>query len=166
MGWTGGYATRGDTGAIYLNGEFTVLAGEYAKRKVWSLIGMYSPKGPEWESMGRSFVRSILQSARNIKPDDNSPPAYKARQLMSLSELDGIEFVAKVSLEKDQYNEPKNVIKQAITPEHKQYAQLMHVMAAVTQPGQKPSHHELQSELYRGPDQAPHPAEGYGSQWD
>ncbi|WP_419835452.1 hypothetical protein [Endozoicomonas atrinae] len=166
MGWTGGYATRGDTGAIYLNGEFTVLAGEYAKRKVWSLIGMYSPKGPEWESMGRSFVRSILQSARNIKPDDNSPPAYKARQLMSLSELDGIEFVAKVSLEKDQYNEPKNVIKQAITPEHKQYAQLMHGMAAVTQPGQKPSHHELQSELYRGPDQAPHPAEGYGSQWD
>ena len=170
MGWTGGYATRGDTGAIYLNAEFTVLAGEYAKRKVWSLIGMYSPKGPEWENMGRSFVRSILQSARNIKPDDNSPPAYKARQLMSLSELDGIEFVAKVSLEKDQYDEPKSVIKHAITPEHKQYAQLMHGMTPATQSqsqsGQRPSHHELQSELYRGPDQAPHPAEGYGSQWD
>ena len=42
MGWTGGYATCGDTGAIYLNAEFTVLEGEFAKRKVWSLIGMYS----------------------------------------------------------------------------------------------------------------------------
>ena len=170
MGWTGGYATRGETGAIYLNAEFTVLAGQYAKRKVWSLIGMFSPKGPEWENMGRSFVRSILQSARNIKPEDNSPPTYKARQLMSLSELDGIEFVAKISHEKDQDGEPKNVIKQAITSENKQYAQLMHGVAPVSQShqqaGQKPTHHELQSELYRGPDQAPHPAESYGSQWD
>lgn len=175
MGWTGGYATRSETGAVYLNAEFTVLAGQYARRKVWSLIGMYSPKGPEWENMGRSFVRSILQSARNIRPEDKSPPAYKARQLMALSELDGIEFVAKISLEKDQYDEPKNVIKQAITPEHKQYAQLMHGLApmgqAQSQPGHKPSHHELMTELYRGPDQVPHaaesyPTDSYDNQWD
>ena len=29
QGWTGGYATRGSTGAVYLNGEFTVLEGPY-----------------------------------------------------------------------------------------------------------------------------------------
>jgi len=28
QGWTGGYATRGSTGAVYLNGEFVVLDGQ------------------------------------------------------------------------------------------------------------------------------------------
>lgn len=40
QGWTGGYATRGNTGAVYLNGEFTVLEGPYAKRKIFTLIGL------------------------------------------------------------------------------------------------------------------------------
>ena len=43
----------------YLNGEFTVLEGQYAKRKIFTLIGLYSAKGPEWAKMGRSFVRGI-----------------------------------------------------------------------------------------------------------
>ena len=48
QGWTGGYATRNDTkGSVYLNCEFVVLEGKYAKRKIWSLIGLYSPNGPE-----------------------------------------------------------------------------------------------------------------------
>ena len=42
QGWTGGYATRGSTGAVYLNGEFTVLEGQYARRKIFTLIGLYS----------------------------------------------------------------------------------------------------------------------------
>ena len=46
QGWTGGYATQGSTGAVYLNGEFTVLEGPYARRKVFTLIGLFSPKGP------------------------------------------------------------------------------------------------------------------------
>ena len=45
QGWTGGYATRGDSGAVYLNTEFTVLEGPYARRKIFTLIGLYSPKG-------------------------------------------------------------------------------------------------------------------------
>ncbi|MCW7552991.1 hypothetical protein NX722_10130 [Endozoicomonas gorgoniicola] len=167
MGWTGGYATQGDTGAVYLSAEFTVLEGQYAKRKIWSLIGMHSPKGPEWENMGRSFVRGILQSARGIKADDNSPPAYKARQLQSLAELDGIEFLAKVSTEKDQYDDPKNVIKQAITPEHKQYAQLMQGgTAPQTTQQPRPTHSQLQSQLYSPQDSAPHPTDSYNNQWD
>lgn len=35
QGWTGGYATRGSTGAVYLNAEFTVLEGPYARRKIF-----------------------------------------------------------------------------------------------------------------------------------
>ena len=64
QGWTGGYATRGSTGAVYLNGEFTVTEGPYARRKIFTLIGLYSPKGPDWTNMGRSLVRGMLNSAR------------------------------------------------------------------------------------------------------
>ena len=47
QGWTGGYATYGDkSGSVYLNGEFTVLEGPYAKRKVFTLVGLFSTKGP------------------------------------------------------------------------------------------------------------------------
>ena len=72
QGWTGGYAKRGSTGAVYLDGEYTVLEGPYAKRKIWSLIGLYSPKGPDWANMGRSLVRGMLNSARGISDKDNS----------------------------------------------------------------------------------------------
>ena len=75
QGWTGGYATRGNTGAVYLNGEFTVLEGPYAKRKIWTLIGLYSPKGPEWANMGRSLIRGMLNSARGLSDKDVSPQA-------------------------------------------------------------------------------------------
>lgn len=47
-GWTGGYATQGNTGAVYLNCEFVILEGQFARRKVWSLIGLHSPKGPDY----------------------------------------------------------------------------------------------------------------------
>src|SRR5690606_27489049 len=60
QGWTGGYATRGTTGSVYLSGEFTVLEGPYARRKIFTLIGLYSPKGPDWANMGRSLIRGML----------------------------------------------------------------------------------------------------------
>jgi hypothetical protein len=81
QGWTGGYATRGSTGAVYLNGEFTVLEGPYARRKIFTLIGLHSPKGPDWANMGRSLVRGMLNSARGISDKDTSPEAQAARRI-------------------------------------------------------------------------------------
>lgn len=41
QGWTGGYATESfDSGSIYLACEFVVTAGQHAKRKMWSNIGL------------------------------------------------------------------------------------------------------------------------------
>ncbi len=129
MGWNDGYATRNDTtGAVYLNAEFVVLEGPYARRKVWTLIGLHSPKGPNWANMGRTLVRGILQSARGIRSDDRSPQAQKARQIQTFAELDGLEFVARVAVEPDQQGGEKNVVKAAVTPEHNQYGQLMGVV--------------------------------------
>ena len=125
QGWTGGYATRGSTGAVYLNGEFTVLEGPYAKRKIFTLIGLHSPKGPEWAGMGRSFLRGMLNSARGISDKDVSPQAQAARRIGGFADLDGLEFVAKIEHGTDAGGETKNEIRMAVTPDHRDYAQHM-----------------------------------------
>lgn len=128
QGWTGGYATESfDTGSVYLACEFVVLEGPFAKRKMWSNIGLHSPKGPTWGQMGRSMIRGILNSARNVHPQDNSPQAAAARRINGFHELDGIEFLARVDVEKDAKGENRNVVKLAVEPDHKDYASLMGV---------------------------------------
>jgi hypothetical protein len=122
QGWTGGYAKRGMTGSVYLDVEYTVLEGPYAKRKVWSMIGLYSPNGPNWANMGRSFVRNILNSARGIADNDNSPEAQRARTISGFADLDGIEFIARIDVAKDGNGEDKNEIRAAVTKNHKDYA--------------------------------------------
>ena len=122
QGWTGGYATRGSTGAVYLNGEFTVLEGPYAKRKIFTLIGLFSPKGPDWANMGRSFVRGMLNSAHGLSDKDTSPKAMAARRIASFADIEGIEFVARIELGTDTNGDDKNEIRAAVTPDHKGYA--------------------------------------------
>src|SRR3546814_12835661 len=108
QGWTGGYATRSDkTGAIYLNAKFTILEGPFAKRVVFGLIGLSSPKGPEWTHIGRSFLRALLNSARGLHPADNSPQEKGARRLEGYPALDGVGFVARIDREKGQKGEEK-----------------------------------------------------------
>lgn len=126
MGLTGDLATRSDnTGAIYLDAEYTVMGGKFNKRKVWSLIGLHSPKGPKWQAMGRAFIRAALESARGIAPDDTSERAMKARQINGLHDLDGLEFVAKIDVEKADEGsgyDDKNKINTVIGVKHKDYA--------------------------------------------
>ena len=111
--WTGGYATQSfDTGSVYLAAEFVVTAGNHAKRKMWSNIGLYSPKGATWGQMGRSFIRAALNSARRIQ---------------GFHELDGIEFLARVDVEKDAKGGDRNVVKLAVEPDHPDYAKFMGV---------------------------------------
>ena len=113
--WTGGYATASDeTGAVFLSCEFVLLTGPFAKRKIWSNIGLHSNKGPIWAQMGRSF-----------HPDDASPEAQRARQIRSFGDLDGAEFAARIGIEKDGQGEYRNIIRLVIEPDHKEYAELM-----------------------------------------
>lgn len=125
QGWTGGYATRGSTGAVYLNGEFTVTEGQYARRKIFTLIGLYSPKGPDWANMGRSLVRGMLNSARGISDKDMSAEAQAARRISGFADLDGIEFIARIDIGTDASGDDKNEIRSAVTPDHRDYAQVM-----------------------------------------
>lgn len=127
-GLTGGFATQSDSGAVYLDCEFTIIGGKYNKRKVWSLIGLHSPKGPKWEAMGRSFIRAALESARGITPSDASEMATKARVINGFGDLDGLEFAAMVEVQKAEAGsgyDDKNVIQTVIPATHKDYAALM-----------------------------------------
>ncbi len=122
QGWTGGYATQSfETGSIFLACEFVILDGEYARRKMWSNVGLHSSKGPAWGNMGRTFIRAVLNSARNIQPQDNSPQAATARRIQGFNELDGIEFVARIDVEKDGRGELRNVVKIAVEPDQADY---------------------------------------------
>lgn len=124
QGWTGGYATQSfETGAVYLAGEFIVTAGPFAKRKLWSNVGLFSQKGPTWAGMGRTFIRAALNSSRNVHPQDNSAQAAAARRINGFSDLDGIEFVVRVDVEKDNRGDDRNVIKTVVEPDHKDYSQ-------------------------------------------
>ena len=133
QGWTGGYAKRGSTGAVYLDAEYTVLEGPYARRKIWSMIGLYSPKGPDWTNMGRSLIRGMLNSARGISDKDNSAQAQAARRISGFLDLDGLEFIAKIDVGTDTNGDEKNEIRTAVTPDHKEYAALMGVAGATAQ---------------------------------
>ena len=125
QGWTGGYAKRGTTGSVYLDAEYTVVDGPYAKRKIWSMIGLYSPNGQNWANMGRGLVRGILNSARGLSDKDNSPDAQNARRIASFADLDGLEFLGKIDIGTDTNGDQKNDIRQAVTRDHKEYAALM-----------------------------------------
>jgi hypothetical protein len=94
---------------------------------MWSNIGLHSKKGPTWGQMGRSFIRAVLNSARNVHPQDNSPQAAAARRIQGFHELDGIEFLARVDVEKDAKGLDRNVVKLAVEPDHPEYAELMGV---------------------------------------
>lgn len=135
QGWTGGYAKRGSTGSVYLDAEYTVLEGPYAKRKIWSLIGLYSPNGPNWANMGRSLVRGILNSSRGLSDKDNSPEAQARRRINGFADLNGLEFVARIDVGTDTNGEDKNEIKSAVMPDHRDYAP---VMGHVAVPGIAP----------------------------
>ena len=94
---------------------------------MWSNIGLHSKKGPTWGQMGRSFIRAALNSARNVHPQDNSPQASSARRIQGFHELDGLEFLARVDIEKDAKGQDRNVVKVAVEPDHSDYAKLMGV---------------------------------------
>lgn len=112
--------------------ELTVTQGEFARRKLWDLMTVEA-RDEEDEgtsqalNISKSRLRAILESARNIKPEDQSPGAEKKRQIKDYGELDGLEFAATVRIEKDKNGvyPDKNRLGNVLTPEHKDYAGVM-----------------------------------------
>jgi hypothetical protein len=83
-----------------LDCEFTVVDGEFIKRKFWTRFTL------EGESDGHKAardisertLRAILESARGVGPHDKSDAAKKAR-MADWADFDGIRFVGRIGVE-------------------------------------------------------------------
>jgi hypothetical protein len=106
-----------------LNCEFTILEGQFARRKVFDKIGING--SDQWINMGKARIRAILESAKNINPKDMSETAMAARKINSFNELDGLEMIIKIGIESDRSGmyPDKNRLLSIITPDHKFYAE-------------------------------------------
>ena len=120
------FITRSKTGdTAYLNCEFIILEGQYAKRKIFDKIGFEGPD--RWINMGKARIRAILESAKGINPKDMSETAVNARQIASFAELNNLDVVIKIGIEHDKNGmyQDKNRVVSIITPEHFAYAEYM-----------------------------------------
>ena len=68
---------------------------------------------------------------RRLSENDNSPQAQNSRRISGLADLDGIEFVAKITTKKDQNEDLRNEIRFAIAPDHKDYKSIMGAISPV-----------------------------------
>lgn len=137
-----GWVTQSRTSdAQYLNTEAVILEGPHTKRRIYTRIGLRG-KGAQgaddsYGNRGRSLIRGILESARGIASKDASDRARAARTIRGYGDLNGMEFLARIGVEKDKTDprdEGRNVIAAAIGPEHADYARLMGAAPAATQP--------------------------------
>jgi hypothetical protein len=129
-----GWLTQSRTSeALYLNTEAVVLEGPYARRRVFTRIGLkgksINEKGEDtYANRGRSLIRGILESARGIKSSDQGEQARAARTIGSYGDLNGLVFVARIVVESDRGDptaDKRNAIGAAIGPDRAEYAALM-----------------------------------------
>lgn len=110
-------------GCWMLSFEFTVLDGPFARRKIWQKAmigtapGVVLTEGQEKAvAISGSFIRSILEQARNISPTDDSPAAMKARKINSFMDLNSLELDVIVKVERKAGYDPKNQIGRILPP--------------------------------------------------
>ena len=103
-----------------LDCEFTILDNEkYGGRKVWQLLTLAGTTDGHATAgdIARRLLRAIVESARNIRPNDNSEAAQEKRKV-SFSDFCGMRFIAKITVEKskDPAYPDKNKL-EAVTPD-------------------------------------------------
>jgi hypothetical protein len=121
-------AKNGPTSMLEL--ELTVTEGVHAGHTLTDLITVSYDEA--WGALdkqqddryrtavriGRSKLRRIIESARGIKPDDNSDDAKARRRIESYLEFDNISFVAQLETQPAQNGyRARNVVDFVITPD-------------------------------------------------
>ncbi|MDN2582768.1 hypothetical protein [Aquibium sp. ELW1220] len=128
-----GWLTQSKTStALYLNTEAIIMEGPFARRRIYTRIGFRGKNAGSGDdtygNRGRALIRGILESARGIRAEDQSDAARSARMIRSLGEMSGLEFVARIGIERDKDRPDelgRNAIKAAIGPAHGDYARVM-----------------------------------------
>lgn len=135
----GGWLKRSKTGdSQALDCEFTIVDGPHAKRKFWSLFTVEgtTERHAKAGEISASRLRGILESARGIRPDDESDTAKAARRVTSWGDFDGVRFIAKIGVEhakKDSGFKDKNTLDAAVTPDRKAWVKVEQVAKAPQQ---------------------------------
>jgi hypothetical protein len=132
----GGWLTTAKSGnSKHLNCMFKVIDGPYADRRFWSCLTLHGTTSGHEEAaqISRRTLRAILESARGIRPDDNSDAAKKVREITNWGDFDGIRFMAVVGVEPPRDGRAaKNTLMRVITPEQVGWTQIEQVVVAST----------------------------------
>ena len=117
----GGWLRRSNDGlSEALDLELTVVHGEFAKRKVWTLLTLRGTTDGHAEAarISQSKIRAILESARGVRPDDTSEAAVQARRIADYGELNNLRFIARIGVEPATSRfKAKNTLEEVITPD-------------------------------------------------
>ena len=85
----------------YLDAEFVLLDGKYARQKFWQILMITGETSGQMQMVDKSQAirKAILDSAYGIRPDDKTAEA-RAKRSKNLVDFDGIKFQAKIGIEK------------------------------------------------------------------
>jgi len=106
--------------------ELTVCDGQYVRRKVFTRLTLQGETEGHAEAgrIAGTVLRAIIESARGVRPDDQSESAKQQRRLASYLELDGMRFIGRIGVEPSQNSyAAKNKLASVITPEMKAWRQ-------------------------------------------
>jgi hypothetical protein len=123
-----GMLTQANDGkSEHLNICCTVLDGPHRKRKIFTRLTLQgtTPGHADAGKFTRDTIRAILESARGVKPKDESDTAKAARQIAGYSDLDGLCCWIRVGVLPPTGNyDAKNTIKEIITPDMKEWSKI------------------------------------------
>jgi hypothetical protein len=129
----GGWLKRSKAGdSEALDCEFTVVDGEFAKRKFWTLFTVNGATEGHAAAadISKGRLRAMLESARGIKPDDKSDAANAARRIESWSDFDSLRFVGRIGVEPARGGyKAKNALIEVITPNRREWHHVDQVAA-------------------------------------
>jgi hypothetical protein len=91
--------------AKWMELEFTIIGGQYDRRKFWDRIFVDGDKigksgMPEAKEIGLRTLRAIIDSANGLHPTDVSPEAQQRRTINGVGDLNGMEICAKIGVKK------------------------------------------------------------------
>jgi hypothetical protein len=125
-------STTPGSDVLSLDCEFTGVEGRHARRKFWHNFtvagGKVDEKGASigW-NISKRTIRAMIDSALGLDPDDRSEDANAKRRLRGLADLDGITFVAKITVEPS--NDPrypdKNKLDRPVLPNEQEWRAVM-----------------------------------------
>jgi hypothetical protein len=111
---------------VQLDCEFTILEGQFARRKFWRRFVLSGGKVDEqgvsigWK-ITKSAIRAILDSAHGLDPKDESQPAQARRRISGFYDLNNLTFVAKIATD----DEGRSELDAAITRDRAEWSKVM-----------------------------------------